>query len=324
MSIFGSLFGKIYNRNGAGVEKDEIKQPDFIRFFQVFARKFGSLIKLNSAFLVIAVPAAVIMYFIYHMSATLVLNIGGNLISIDVFKRFVMPLVLIIVYPFIAGLAFVSRNFVREEHAFIYSDFFEQTKRNFKFFFFNGILLYIVYVILSISFEFYFYMMFSNLLFIVPFLFTIFASYMFIAAQFYLPVMAVTFDLGFSALYKNAFIFAMVALPRNLIIVFLGVLLFVYSVIFTPLMLILLFGLIAYFLLFGFSFSMYTVNFIVYPVIDKFMIRGETEVKTPKQKDEPTLQKLTEEEFNAISDIKSEYVFVNGKLVKREEFSEDE
>lgn len=323
MSIFGSLFGKVYNRNGAGVDKDEPKQPDFIRFFQVFARKFGSLIKLNSAFLIPALPAAALIYFLSYMNMPLHLNIGGNIIAIDIFKRFVLPLILVLVYPFIAGLSFVSRNFVREEHTFIYSDFFEHTKKNFKFFFLNGILLYIIYVVLSLSFEFYFYMMFSNLLFIVPFLFTIFASYMIIAAQFFIPVMAVTFDLKFSAIYKNAFIFAMIALPRCLIIVFLGVLLFAYAIIFTPLMILLLFALIAYFLLFGFSFSMYTVNFIVYPVIDKFMIRGETEIKTKKEEDAPTLQKLTEEEFKAISEIQSEYVFVNGKLVKREDFNEE-
>jgi len=235
-----------------------------------------------------------------------------------------MPLVLILVYPFVAGLAFVARNFVREEHAFIFSDFFEHTKKNFKFFFLNGILLYIIYVVLSISFEFYYYMMFSNFLLIVPFVFTVLAAYMVIAAQFYIPVMAVTFDLKFSSIYKNSFIFALVALPRNLLIVLLIVLLFVYAVILTPLMLLLLFLLIAFYLLFGFAFSMYTVNFIVYPVIDKFLIRGETEIVSKKKEEAPTLQKLTEEEFNAISEIKSEYVFVNGKLIKREDYNEEE
>ena len=68
-------------------------------------------------------------------------------------------------------------------------------------------------------------------------------------------------------------------------------------------------------------------NFIIYPVIEKYLINGETETSREKRErireereQERNMSVLSEEEFNALSEIKSEYVYVNGKLIKRSEY----
>ena len=52
----------------------------------------------------------------------------------------------------------------------------------------------------------------------VPLIICFLLSFLFICAQFYIPTMIITFDLGLRQIYKNAFIFAILGLWRNLML----------------------------------------------------------------------------------------------------------
>ncbi|HEX2937722.1 MAG TPA: DUF624 domain-containing protein [Ruminiclostridium sp.] len=238
------------------MSKNQPKKKPFFLFFELLVRKFWDLIKLNLLFLIPAALAVVMILFLSSVT---------GLIPVVI-----IPLVL--VSPFVAGLTFVTRNYAREEHAFILSDFLRAVKNNWLAFLINGMVCYVVYLIISFSINFYAVQLKTNSMLYIPMFVCFIISLFFIFSQYYVPVLIITFDLKLNQIYKNSFIFALVGLWRNLLLtVILFVIIFgVY--IMTQLMLLtfLIASVIIVFLLF--SFCMFLINFTVYPLINKTMI----------------------------------------------------
>ena len=250
------LFQINYNRPGPGVNKNAPKKKSFFLFFELFFRKFWDLIKLNLIFSIPMLIAFVLIVF---------LNSVTNL-------SFILLLPVLLIFPFMAGLTFVTRNYAREEHAFILSDFIGAVKSNWAAFLINGVVCYAAYVILSVSITYYSAQMKSNNIFFIPLAVCIGISILFVFAQYYVPTMIITFDLKLSQIYKNAIIFSIIGLWRNLLItVILSLISFGFFILtqWMPLTFILA-GVLAIFILF--SFCMFLINFTVYPLIDKTMI----------------------------------------------------
>ncbi|WP_417077036.1 YesL family protein, partial [Hominenteromicrobium sp.] len=67
---------------------------------------------------------------------------------LDLYILYAVTLPLILLSPFTCGLAYVTRNFAREEHAFVWSDFWDAVKNNWKPALLNGVIVYLAYVIL--------------------------------------------------------------------------------------------------------------------------------------------------------------------------------
>lgn len=325
MAFLSGLFGN-YTKEGPGVEKDEPKKPPFVRFFQLYFRKFWQLIQLNLIFVVPAIVVAAMVFFLYvgGKDAYVTLQINDT-VKYDFYfwTTFVAPLPLILLSPFTAGLCFVTRNYVREEHAFIFSDFKDAIKSNWKYFLLNGAICYLVYTFSFTSIGFYGVFSNESKVMVIPLALSFLFVTIFTFAQFYFPVMAITFDLKFKQLYKNAFIFAILGLPRNIL---LGVLLvaLIVALYFTQIMPLLL-PLIAviWFILLAFSTCMYTVNFVTYPLIEKHLIKpyhGETEEEKKEEVKEEESALLSAKEMES---LESEFIYVNGKLIRRDEYEQE-
>ena len=130
-----NLFGIDYNKEGPGVEKNAPPQKAFVRFFAIFSRKFMELVKLNLLF---CIPVL--------LAATLSFGVGlllGN--------SYLAALPLILISPFVGGITFVTRNYAREEHAFLFSDFMDSVKNNWKAFLVNGVVFYAVVFLLDLA-----------------------------------------------------------------------------------------------------------------------------------------------------------------------------
>ena len=322
MAFLGGIFGGNYMKEGPGVSKDEPKKPPFIRFFQLYFRKFWKLIQLNLIFMVPTVIVAAMMFLLSLGSFVVQFEISETTMSIDLWKSYVMPIPLILLFPFIPGLAYVTRNYVREEHAFVFSDFKDAVKGNWKFFLVNGLITYVCYFIISLAVRFYSNMMGDNNIMTIPFGISLLFALLFLFAQFYIPIMAITFELKFREIYKNAFIFAILGLWRNfLLVIVLGVVIFcgVFFAAYIPLVQILAFLFVIFL---GFSTLMYSINFVVYPLIEKYLLKPylekdktDTDVSNEEEK---TQEPLVEEA------PKSEFVYINGKLVRRDELTSEE
>lgn len=280
------LFSINYNKPGPGVSKDAPVKKPFFRFWEVYFRKFFDLIKVNLLF---AIPTAVIVVLSF-MFGIFISFVNPNL-------TFLGWLPMIFLSPFVAGLTFVCRNYAREEHAFILSDFWDAVKNNWKQFLANGIICYIFYVLMSISIPFYSAQLSSNSLLYIPFVVCCIISFLFICAQFYIPVMIITFDLGLKQIYKNALIFAIVSLWRNLMLIAILAVFIVAAIIFflmIPALALLVLFALAVFWMFGFF--GFLINFAVYPMIVKFIITPYEKAQQEKKKAEAGENTEEEEE----------------------------
>lgn len=331
MGLF-NFFGN-YDKPGPGVNKDEPQKAAPIRFFEILFRKFSKLVQLNLIFVLPTIVAVVLMVCLYFSPVHFVLQLPS--VQLDIWSLYVMPLPLILLSPFTAGLTIVTRNFSREEHAFVWSDFWEAVKNNWKYFLLNGVIVYAVYVVISFSLIYYYNSAIQNSLLYVPFGLCIVFSVVFLFAQYYLPVMFVTFDLKFGQIYRNAFIFVFVGFGRNFLITLILAAL-VIAILLIPIMplTVMIFLLLVVCLLF--SFISYLINFTIYPIIDQYLIqpynRKLEEEKYGKPEEESVEKDPVEEKFPALFQNDPEeddgeddkYVYINGKLVKKSELKPQE
>lgn len=253
-----------YDKPGPGIEKDAPPQKAVPRFFSILGRKFTALIQLNLLF---CIPAAITFFL-------------STLIGNATHSAFMAVLPFLLLSPFVAGLTIVTRNYAREEHAFIFYDFKNSVKENWKAFFLNGIVCYALYFIFSVSIQFYASKSGGNLMFLIATAVCCVLAVMAVFAQYYVPVMIVTFDLKLRQIYKNALIFAVIGLWRNILLtVFLAALVLgLYCLSITMLTTLIGFLLVVLVL---FSFVMYLINFAVYPLIDKMMIQPQKKEEEP-------------------------------------------
>lgn len=324
-----------YNKPGPGISKDEAPKAAPIRFFEIFFRKFSKLVQLNLIFMLPAIVVAALMVCLYLFPTHFVLRLpSGNerAVNLDIWTLYAVPLPLILLSPFTAGLTIVTRNFSREEHAFVWSDFWSTVKGNWKYFLLNGAIVYLFYVIISFSLIFYYNNAAQNTFLYVPFWLCIVISLLFLFAQYYLPVMFITFDLKFSQIYKNALIFVFAGFGRNFLItvILLALLIGFLIVPIMPLTVLILILLFAFLL---FSFISYLINFTVYPIIDQYLIQPYNKrlqeekskaIQDPAEKD--PIEESFPELFRAPSEEEDSqeerYVYVNGRLVKQSKLEE--
>ena len=315
-------FFSSYNKPGPGVEKDEPPKSAPIRFFEIYFRKFGKLLQANLIFVLPTIAVALLMGILYFLVPHLLFKLSPNTEAIDLTINYLVPLPLILLFPFMAGLTLITRNFSREEHAFIWSDFWDAVKANWKYFLINGFIVYIVYFLMSFSMRYYFGRAAEEAIFYVPFAFCAILTLIFLIAQYYIPVMFITFDLKFGQVYKNALIFVLAGFGRNLIVTAVLIVLALLIPFPTSPISMTIFLILTLFWLF--SFVSYLVNFAVYPVIDRYMIQPYQRKVRAEEKKSST-EKLSVP-FTAASLPKqeSEYVYRNGRLIKRSELTEDE
>ena len=297
------------NRDGKGVYEAETRKPTLGFFFVLFKRRFSNLLQLNLLMLFMIIPLLVIlgMYLmgtktptiteaayvpLYGISKVLpspaltgALDLAGIQMEIPVFNP-VMNVVMILMIVFLAitwgwqnvGATYVLRGLFRGDAVFVFSDYFYAIKKNLKQGFLLGLLDFICSAVLIIDFLFFYFRTGS---FGMDFMyFAIFAvALVYIAMKFYLYHLLITFDLTIPKILKNALIFSVLGIKRN-VMAFLGLILLIGLNLF---LIILLFPMgISIPVVLPLLYIMATIGFIgtyaAYPIIDRYMIEPyETE-----------------------------------------------
>ncbi len=242
-----------YSKPGPGIGKDEPQKHSFFVFFDIFIRKFWKLIEINLLFCICCIP-----FFIPFVLTVMYLPSNAVLYYISL-----IPLIGIAVN--ISGLTYILRNFTRQEHAFLWMDFKDTVKKNWRQSLIVGAVDFVVIFLLVFSIRFYYANLATNGFFVIPFalciLFTIIITFM----HYYIFVMLITFDLKIKQIFKNAFIFSFAGVGHNILItLFCGIIILIaysfwpVSFLFIPFITISLIGFI--------------IVFNVWPTIKKFMI----------------------------------------------------
>jgi hypothetical protein len=181
MAGFLGLFD--YTKEGPGVRKDEPDKGPVRGTFEILFRRFWELIRLNLMLLLFNLPALVVAF----LAATFLLSAVFPGLSIETMTQILashgisaiqgqqletaavsqlaifylltaftlVGTLTVVVGPFQAGFAYILRNFIRDEHVFLWSDFWEQTKANWRQSLLGCLYSLAALIILTVNFSFY-------------------------------------------------------------------------------------------------------------------------------------------------------------------------
>lgn len=196
-------------------------------------------------------------------------------------QSFILPIVpflpLMLTGPFTAGFTYVIRNYAKQEHTFLRSDFFEHARKNIKQGLITSVLAYLVMYLLLQALIFY------NSFFVAQglplgVLYTLFAvvSALLVILFFYVYPIMVTFRMNLKTIFKNAWAFTIMKLPQNVLILLLllainGGLFYLTTFVW---LLPELYLILMVFVLTGFT--SYTANYYIWHVLNKHIVQYVT------------------------------------------------
>ena len=244
-------FEFLYNRDGKGVDKDELsvlENPGLVNFFKLFWRRFNQIFGSN---LILVFGNFPIFFILMGMAYTTIdatapsrqifsaleavsrfdnspvvtsmMGIfgGQDFVSIPTTLTYVFFAIAALVFvtfgPVNAGTTYVLRNVVRGEPVFVWSDFWYAVKKNWKQALIYGIIDIFMIVMLVYDVATYRYNVDSNIgmfMFVISMGMSIY--YYFI--RMYIYPMMVTFDMSLLKLIKNGMLFGILGIKRNIMV----------------------------------------------------------------------------------------------------------
>ncbi|MGN0753710.1 MAG: DUF624 domain-containing protein [Aristaeellaceae bacterium] len=174
--------------------------------------------------------------------------------------------------PWTAGVAYVTRNWARDEHAFVWSDMKDAMKENWKPALGLSAITSVVPFLAYMCWEFYGSMAVDSWFMVVPQMFTMMIAIVWSLAITYAYPMLVTYRMSFGTLIKNSVLLAIGRLPMSVGIRLLHLvpaalavaLTFLLGTIWVPLLLF------AYYVLIGFTLSRFVTASYTNAQFDKF------------------------------------------------------
>ena len=261
------------NKLSRNAEIEENEQKPAVRFWRILYSKIWNLTKLNLLYLVFLLPT---FFAIFLLSGIIVGGMFQNVQSdygvfYEIFVRLVISSFFAAFWgagPATAGITAVLWKCAKEEPSFIWSDFIDGIKTNFK----QSLMVFAVdivaFVVLYAAMVFYGSM--SGVIGMAAFVVTASITLIYTMMHFYIyPVMNI-YDMKLRHIYLNSLIYTIGKFPRNFMI--LGVLLFIHAGLvylicnFAVGVLFLLLGIAI-----GYAFSGFVVKFNVYENMRKYI-----------------------------------------------------
>lgn len=292
-----------FNRGNQLDALAEDTTPTVKRYFKLLGRRFWKLFSLNVIMLLQVIPIllAVYVYFAIKQTPTsadpifsqlyganlihstpstnLLLDLFGAQAGVPVYNATASYVVIGVCLFFLlvtfgwqnVGATYILRSMVRGEPVFIFSDYFYAVKKNFKQGFLLGLLDAVVIFLLGYDMLFFSENLgtfMTNVGYYLSFVLILLYFFM----RFYIYLLAITFNLSIRKILKNALIFSVIGIKRN-IMGFLGILLWTAVVIVMIPLLSYGIALVVIFpILFYFSFTAFTAAYAAYPIIERYMI----------------------------------------------------
>lgn len=221
-----------YNKPGKGVNKRDPNQPRLTTFFEILPRKLWNLCKVNMLSLIVAIPFFIVTFIVIGIISSRIVNTLYTMVSsnpeyettfalLDLLLRVILSWLFAVFYgmgPVTAGVTYIIRNYGREEHCWLISDFFERFKSNFR----QSIVVWIIDLaalfLLTVAIDFYMNAGIYVLAFIL-----IFIALLYTLMHLYIYQILITFDLSLKHIFKNSLIFALAKAPKNLLLLLINI-----------------------------------------------------------------------------------------------------
>ncbi len=282
------MFGKFmnnyyYGKSGKGdYNKEDLPTNRWQLFWEMLRVRLSGLCRLNLMYLVAWLPTMLVLLFGITGILTGLLGEDGELVAnADVLLMGMVQTTLLLLVPCITitgiatpGVAYVTRNWSRDEHAFIWSDFKDAVKLNWK----QGVLTALITGILPLAvwvgWDFYGEMAATTSVWmIVPQVLVLMIGILWSLAVTYMHPLIVTYQLKFKDVLRNAFLLAIARLPMSVGIRLLHCLPLVIAVLLAlvvnPLYCVM--GLFFYYALIGFALSRFITASYTNAVFDKYI-----------------------------------------------------
>ena len=258
--LFGNLMNNyFYGKAGKGDYRIEDMPANRFQLFRTTVGvRWGAMVGLNLLYVLIWLPA-VIWTFINYLVIVQTMEAGTyNLGYLTMYFAVMIPLIGI-TGPFTAGVSYVTRNWARDQHSFVLSDFWDAVKGNWKqafgVSFITGLVPFLVYM----SYAYYGQMMSQYMFFVIPMGLVFMVALVWILSLELVYTMMVTYSLSFRNLLRNSILLTIARLPFALAIklatLAITILAYVLLCIFPDIQVYVILVWALYYLVFGLSFN---------------------------------------------------------------------
>ena len=286
------MFGKFmnnyyYGKSGKGdFRKEDLPSNRWQLFGATLRVRISGLFRLNLIYMLCWLPAIIVLCL---GALSLYIGLGeasaGDAAAMQAFTDtfygilsqtlvLLIPCILI-TGPFTAGLSYVTRNWARDEHAFIWSDFKDAVKANWKQSLAISAITSVMPLLLYVCWMFYGQQVQTGgMFFVIPQVLSATLVLLWMMSLLYMYPMLVTYDMKLGMVFKNSLLLAIGRLPQTLgikLITLVPAAIAVAVCYFTPYFQWALLALVAYYILLGFSLSRFIQASYSNAVFDKFI-----------------------------------------------------
>ena len=272
-----------YGKSGKGdYTPENLPTNRWQLFWEMLRVRLSALVRLNLMYVVPWLPTMIVLMIGALSFLTSLNNMvdSGEMIAVgELLGGVVAPTLLLLVPcititgPFTSGVCYVTRNWARDEHAFIWSDFKDAVKENWKQSLVISFITSLVPLMLYVCWNFYGSMANSNAFMVVPQVLTMMIGLMWCLGVTYFHPLIVSYKLRMRDVIRNGLLLAVARLPMSIglrllhaLPMIIGVVLMLFV---SPMYCML--GLFAYYLLIGFSLSRFVTASYTNAVFDKYI-----------------------------------------------------
>lgn len=292
--MFGRMLNNFYyGKSGKGdYGRDDLPKNRWQLFREMLRIRLAGLFRLNLMTALIFLPLMYVLLVLFNTllnhliavsdalsvqtdSARELLQGSPQTVYSILFSGFLLLIPCIAVTgPFQAGMAYVTRNWARDEHAFVWADFKDAVKANFLQALGVSAITGIVPLIMLVCWQFYGDMAKGSVLFIIPQMLTLALGLVWALALVFIYPMMVGYKMGFGTLLRNGFLLAVGRLPQAAVVrlaTLLPTLLALLVAFFTPYWMAALMALCGYYLLIGNGLARFMFASFSNAVFDRFI-----------------------------------------------------
>lgn len=298
--MFGKMMNRFYyGKSGKGdFTKEDLPETRWQLFWEMLRVRLSALIRLNLIYMVAWLPAILVMGRCVSMLYSGLVSLTemqsmvqagemtaealaeNSALFSEAVKAIVLQTLLLLIPaigvtgPFTAGTAYITRNWARDEHAFLWSDFWEQTKNNWKQGLATSLITGCMPLLLYVCTMFYGEMAADNVLFVVPQVVCIVLGVLWLCSLMYTYPQIVTYEMKYGQLLRNSFIMTIGRLPMTLGLKLLSIvpaLIAIAVSLLTPYMVYAALILAAYYIVLGFALSRFVGASYANAVFDRYI-----------------------------------------------------
>lgn len=298
------MFGKMMNRyyygkSGKGdFTKEDLPQNHWQLFWEMLRVRFSALFKLNLLYMVAWLPTIIVIGRAVLMLFSGLTNLMDMQAQADageitaemlaqatqqlteavpaILSQTLVLLVpcIAITGPFTAGAAYVTRNWARDEHSFVWSDFWDAAKGNWKQALPTSIITGFVPLLVYVCYTFYGQLAADNAVFLLPQVICTMLGLLWMCSLMYVYPQMVTYDMRYGVLLRNSLIMAVGRLPMTVGLKLLSLVptaICVVISLFTPYAIYALMVLGLYYILLGYALSRFVAASYTNAVFDRYL-----------------------------------------------------